>query len=50
MDQQPGSGQLVNSAYDELLERYFRDVGDSGLYANNQQYTQMDGVLPCTPN
>jgi hypothetical protein len=39
-------GSLVSSAYDELLERYFRDVGDSGLYANNQQYTQMDGRAP----
>jgi hypothetical protein len=31
------SGSFVSSTYNELLQRYFRDIGDSGLYANNQQ-------------
>jgi hypothetical protein len=29
-----------------LLRRYFRDVGDSGLYANNEQYTDTSGQAP----
>jgi hypothetical protein len=40
------SGSFISSTYNELLQRYFRDVGDSGLYANNQQYTQTDGRAP----
>src|SRR5216117_2462659 len=40
------SGSLVSATYNELLERYFRDIGDSGLYANNQQYTEADGRAP----
>ena len=40
------SGSFVSSTYNELLQRYFRDIGDSGLYANNQQYTQTDGRAP----
>jgi hypothetical protein len=40
------SGSFVSPAYNELLQRYFRDIGDSGLYANNQQYTQADGRAP----
>jgi Phosphate-induced protein 1 conserved region len=40
------SGSFVSSTYNELLQRYFRDIGDSGLYANNQQYTQADGRAP----
>jgi hypothetical protein len=40
------SGSVVSSTYNELLERYFGDVGDSGLYADNQQYTDADGRAP----
>ena len=40
------SGSFVSPTYNELLQRYFRDIGDSGLYANNQQYTQTDGRAP----
>jgi Phosphate-induced protein 1 conserved region len=40
------SGSVVSSTYNELIQRYFKDVGDSGLYANNQQYTQADGRAP----
>jgi hypothetical protein len=39
-------GSFVSSTYNELLQRYFRDIGDSGLYANNQQYTQTGGRAP----
>lgn len=40
------SGSVVSSTYNQLLQRYFADVGDSGLYANNQQYTDTKGRAP----
>jgi hypothetical protein len=40
------TGSFVSPTYNELIQRYFRDSGDSGLYANNQQYTQADGRAP----
>jgi hypothetical protein len=44
------SGSFVSPKFNSLIKRYFRDIGDSGLYANNQQYTQRMAVLPYTPN
>jgi hypothetical protein len=40
------SGSFVSPKFNSLIKRYFRDIGDSGLYANNQQYTQTDGRAP----
>jgi hypothetical protein len=40
------SGSTVSPRFDRLLKRYFRDVGDSGLYANNRQYTDSAGGAP----
>ena len=37
---------FVSSTYNELLKRYFRDVGDSPLYENNEQYTDARGQAP----
>ena len=39
-------GSFVSSRYNTLLKRYFKDVGDSGLYANNKQYTDTSGQAP----
>ena len=38
---QDGSRTHVSSTYNQLVKRYFRDVGGSGLYANNTQYYQV---------
>jgi hypothetical protein len=40
------SGSFVSSTYNEQLRRYFGDVGESGLYANNQQYTDTKDRAP----
>ena len=40
------SGSFVSSKFNMLLKRYFRDVGGSGLYANNGQYTDSSGQAP----
>jgi hypothetical protein len=40
------SGSFVSAKYNRLLKRYFRDVGGSGLYANNKQYTDASGQAP----
>ena len=39
-------GSFVSSKFNMLLKRYFRDVGGSGLYANNGQYTDSSGQAP----
>jgi hypothetical protein len=39
-------GSFVSPTYNKLLMRYFRDVGDSGLYENNEQYTDTTGKAP----
>jgi hypothetical protein len=40
------SGSFVSSTYNELLQRYFGDIGESGLYANNRQYTDTKDRAP----
>ena len=40
------AGSFVSSKFNMLIKRYFRDVGDSGLYANNGQYTDSSGQAP----
>lgn len=40
------AGSVVSSKFNMLIKRYFRDVGDSGLYANNGQYTDSIGRAP----
>jgi len=40
------SGSFVSSKFNMLIRRYFRDVGDSGMYANLQQYTNSTGQAP----
>ena len=40
------AGSVVSSKFNMLIKRYFRDVGDSGLYANNGQYTDNIGQAP----
>src|SRR4051794_7538364 len=44
------TGTPVSPRFDQLLKRYFRDVGDSGLYANNRQYTDSSGGAPTDVN
>ena len=39
-------GSVVSSKFNMLIKRYFRDAGDSGLYANNAQYTDGSGQAP----
>jgi hypothetical protein len=39
-------GSFVSSKFNMLLKRYFRDVGGSGLYLNNEQYTDGSGQAP----
>ncbi len=36
----------VSSSYHSLIERYFNDVGSSGLYNNNTQYSDWTGGRP----
>jgi len=40
------TGSSVSSTYNELLQRYFNDVGGSPLYHNNTQYTDKSGNAP----
>ena len=40
------SGTFVSSTYNKLLKRFLRDIGDSGLYENNEQYTNSAGQAP----
>jgi hypothetical protein len=40
------AGSFVSSKFNMLIKRYFRDVGDSGLYANNGQYADTSGQAP----
>jgi hypothetical protein len=42
---EPG-GSFVSAKYNKLLMRYFKDVGDSGLYQNNEKYTDTSGQAP----
>ena len=42
---EPG-GSFVSKTYNKLLKRYLKDVGDSGLYHNNEQYTDTSGQAP----
>ena len=39
------AGSSVSPRYNHLLRRYFRDVGGSGLYANNRQYPDGTGQV-----
>ena len=40
------SGSFVSNTYNSLIQRYFNDVGGSGLYQNNTQYTDSSGNAP----
>ncbi len=40
------TGSYVSPTYNSLILRYFGDVGGSGLYHNNTQYTQSGGGYP----
>src|SRR5579863_492496 len=40
------TGSYVSPGYNSLIERYFGDVGGSGLYHNNTQYTNTKGKAP----
>lgn len=40
------TGSYVSPGYNSLIERYFGDVGSSGLYHNNSQYTNSKGKAP----
>ncbi len=40
----------VSSTYHSLILRYFNDVGGSGLYHNNTQYTNSSGGYPSNAN
>src|ERR1700726_3262802 len=40
------TGSYVSATYNSLIERYFGDVGSSGLYHNNIQYTNGSGKAP----
>lgn len=40
------TGSTVSSTYNSLIKRYFGDVGGSGLYAINKQYTDSSGRIP----
>ncbi|MBV9616841.1 MAG: hypothetical protein JO031_15410 [Ktedonobacteraceae bacterium] len=40
------SGSYVSPSYNSLIQRYFNDVGGSGLYHNNTQYTDSSGNAP----
>lgn len=43
-------GSHVSSTYNKLLKRYFRDVGGSPLYENNEQYTDTSSKSPSDVN
>ncbi|GCE16184.1 hypothetical protein [Tengunoibacter tsumagoiensis] len=38
----------VSSTYHSLIQRYFGDIGGSGLYNNNKQYKNSSGQYPST--
>lgn len=40
------SASFVSASYNSLIQRYFNDVGSSGLYRNNTQYTDTTGNAP----
>lgn len=40
------TGSSVSANYNSLILRYFGDVGNTGLYANNRQYTDSTGAAP----
>nr|HET6902638.1 hypothetical protein [Ktedonobacteraceae bacterium] len=40
------TGSFVSANYNSLILRYFGDVGSTGLYANNSQYTDSTGAAP----
>ncbi len=40
------TGSYVSPGYNKLIKRYFGDVGSSGLYHNNTQYTNSKGKFP----
>ncbi len=40
----------VSPTYHSLIERYFQDVGSSGLYKNNTQYPDSTGAAPSGSN
>jgi hypothetical protein len=40
------AGSTVSPRFDHLLERWFRDVGDSALYAIARQYRDSTGAAP----
>ena len=40
------TGSFVSNTYNSLIQRYFNDVGSSGLYQNNTQYTDASGNAP----
>ncbi len=40
------TGSTVSSTYNNLILRYFKDVGGSGLYHNNTQYTDSGKNYP----
>ncbi len=39
------TGSYVSSTYESLIQRYFGDVGGSGLYNNNTQYSDTTGHI-----
>lgn len=36
----------VSANYNSLIQRYFNDIGGTGLYQNNTQYTDSNGNVP----
>jgi hypothetical protein len=40
------TGSVVTSKYNQLNKRYFQDINTTGLYENNQQYTNASGKYP----
>src|SRR5207237_8217744 len=40
------TGSYVSPTYNSLISRYFKDVGGSGLYHNNTQYTDSANTYP----
>ena len=40
------TGSTVSATYNDLITRYFQDVGGTGLYNNNTQYTDSSGGVP----
>lgn len=42
---QAGDSAYVSPTYNSLIQRYFNDIGGSGLYANNTQYYDTTGHI-----